>query len=166
MLRKLDQAKELRLQRWKKSYNKQASHQEFITTQRTQLAEILGIRSSRIQFDALALINTTSTPALITSNDSIRIERVRWPVLTDPDPLRIHLTSITGEGLLLTPTIPYEATIIAIPDADHTPEQLSGLADGIPTQYQYARQLAESGFRVIVPAVVSRHAKLVMGEAS
>ena len=122
LLRKLDQAKELRLQRWKQSCNKETSYQQFIATQRTQLAEILGIRSSRIPFDALALINTISSPALITSNDSLRIERVRWPVLTDPDPLRTHLTSITGEGLLLTPTTPYKATVIAIPDADHTPE--------------------------------------------
>ena len=165
LLRKLDQAKELRLQRWKQSYNKEASHQKFIATQRTQLAEILGIRSSRIPFDALVLINTTSTPALVTSNDSLRIERVRWPVLTDPDPLRTHLTSITGEGLLLTPTTPYKATVIAIPDADHTPEQLSGLTDGIPAQRQYARQLAEAGFRVIVPAIISRHTEARNGRA-
>ena len=157
LLRQIDQAKERRLLRWKKSYAEKNSHQEFITAQRAQLTEILGIRGSRIQFHALELVDTTSTPALVTSSDSIRIERVRWPVLTDPDPHRKHLTSVTGEGLLLTPITPYKATIIAIPDADQTPEQLCGLADGILAERQYARQLAEAGFRVIVPAIISRH---------
>ena len=33
---------------------------------------------------------------------------------------------------------------------------ISGLADGLPADQQYAKRLAESGFTVIVPAVISR----------
>ena len=47
-------------------------------------------------------------------------------------------------------------TIIVIPDADQTPEQLFGLAPGVPPESQVARRLAESGYHVIVPALIDR----------
>ena len=46
--------------------------------------------------------------------------------------------------------------MIVIPDADQTPEQLAGLADGVPAESQVARRLAENGYRVIVPALIDR----------
>ena len=47
-------------------------------------------------------------------------------------------------------------TIIVIPDADQTPEQLFGLAPGVPTESQVARRLAQNGFTVIVPSLIDR----------
>ena len=47
-------------------------------------------------------------------------------------------------------------TIIVIPDADQTPEQLLGLVPGVPAESQVARRLAESGYNVIVPALIDR----------
>ena len=59
---------------------------------------------------------------------------------------------VTGEGLLLVPTNGKPvANIVAIPDCNQTPEQLVGLAPGVPSESQYARRLAESGCRVMVP---------------
>ena len=49
-----------------------------------------------------------------------------------------------------------EATVIAIPDADQTPEMLAGLVPGIPPEAQFARRLAESGCRVIIPMLIDR----------
>ena len=46
--------------------------------------------------------------------------------------------------------------VVALPDADQTPEQLVGLAAGIAPQSQFARRLAENGFRVIVPMLIDR----------
>ena len=48
------------------------------------------------------------------------------------------------------------ANVIAIPDADQTPEMLAGLTPGIPPEAQFARRLAESGCRVIVPMLIDR----------
>ena len=47
-------------------------------------------------------------------------------------------------------------TIIVIPDADETPEQLFGLVPGVPAESQVARRLAENGYNVIVPALIDR----------
>ena len=72
---------------------------------------------------------------------------VRWPAFGD----------VTGEGLLLEPGDRLGvADVIVIPDADQTPEQLVGLVPGVPAESQVARRLAESGCRVIVPALIDR----------
>src|SRR5262249_32092703 len=39
---------------------------------------------------------------------------------------------------------------------DQTPEQIVGLAAGVPPESQFARRLAENGFRVVVPTLISR----------
>ena len=71
---------------------------------------------------------------------------VRWPVFDGVD----------GEGLLLEPERDPVAQIVALPDADWTPEMLVGLADGIPQEAQFARRLAEQGCRVVVPTLIDR----------
>ena len=62
----------------------------------------------------------------------------------------------TAKALLLEPTGKAKACAIAIPDADWTPEQLVGIAPGVPKESQFARRLAEDGYRVIVPTLLSR----------
>lgn len=51
------------------------------------------------------------------------------------------------------------ADIVAVPDADQTPEQIVGLTEGVPIESQFARRLAENGCRVIVPTLISREMK-------
>jgi dienelactone hydrolase len=79
--------------------------------------------------------------------------RVRWPVLE----------GVFGEGILLEPLdangkpkLSAPPFAIAIPDADQPPELLAGLRAGIPPTSQFARHLAESGWRVLVPTLISR----------
>ena len=48
------------------------------------------------------------------------------------------------------------ASVVAIPDADWTPEQLAGLAEGLPAHAQFARRLAENRCRVLVPTLIDR----------
>ena len=70
-----------------------------------------------------------------------------WPAFDD-----VH-----GEGLLAVPTgDDRTADIVAIPDANQTPEQLFGLSEGIAVESQFARRLAENGCRVLVPALINR----------
>lgn len=49
--------------------------------------------------------------------------------------------------------------VIAIPDADQTPEQLCGLTAGVEPQSQFARRLAENDFVVVVPTLLDRSAR-------
>jgi dienelactone hydrolase len=83
---------------------------------------------------------------LVGETSKFRVYQVRWPVLT-----RVH-----GEGLLLVPKTTAIGTIIAVPDADQTPEQLAGLTSGIAKESQFARHLAENGYQVLVPVITSR----------
>lgn len=83
---------------------------------------------------------------LVAETVKYRVYQVRWPVLN-----RVH-----GEGLLIQPKTEPVANIIAIPDADQTPEQLLGLLPGIPVKSQFARRLAENGFQVLIPVLINR----------
>jgi dienelactone hydrolase len=66
------------------------------------------------------------------------------------------LDGVTAEGLLLEPTRELRGSVIALPDADQTPEQIVGLAKGVAEESQFARRLAENGFKVLVPVLISR----------
>ena len=91
-------------------------------------------------------IAINNDPELIAETSKYRVYQVRWPVLN----------RVFGEGLLLQPKTKPIANIIAIPDADQTPEQLVGLSPGIPVKSQFARRLAENGFQVLIPVLISR----------
>ena len=83
---------------------------------------------------------------LIAETSKYRVFQVRWPVFN----------RVSGEGLLLEPKSKPVGTVIAVPDADQQPEQLVGLADGVPAASQFARHLAENGYQVLVPVIISR----------
>ena len=71
------------------------------------------------------------TPGLLGHGDGYRILAVRWPVVGD----------VYGEGLLLVPSGNALADVVALPDADQTPEMLAGLVPGVPAESQFARRL-------------------------
>ncbi len=52
-----------------------------------------------------------------------------------------------------------------LPDADQTPEMLVGLSPGVPAEAQFARRLAESGCRVVVPMLIDRASTYSIGAA-
>ncbi len=58
--------------------------------------------------------------------------------------------------MLLEPNGEIQSQIIAIPDADWTPEVFCGLTEGISTESQFAIKLASKGNRVIVPFLINR----------
>src|SRR5208282_2367562 len=75
-----------------------------------------------------------------------QVHAVRWPVFEGVD----------AEGLLLEPKGKPVASVVAIPDADGTPEMISGLAPGLAKEAQFARALAENGCRVLAPVLIDR----------
>ncbi len=164
LLQQISTARNERQQRWMIETSQEDTRATFIEDRREQLAEILGMRESRVPFDALEYVSTTRTSATAGESDAFRISRIRWPVLADPAATR-DIVSIHGEGLLLQPSSRPVATIIAIPDADQSPEQICGLLPGLPQESQFARHLAEAGCLVVIPSITSRHSAARNGRA-
>ncbi len=74
----------------------------------------------RVPFTDLEYVGGPKTPSLVAETDDYKVYAVRWPVLPGVD----------GEGLLLEPKGNVKGCVVAIPDADWTPEMLVGLAPG------------------------------------
>ena len=77
--------------------------------------------------------------------DDCSVKTVRWKVLD----------GITAEGLLIVPR-KIRACVVAIPDADWTPEQFCGIDNGVPAAAQLPRRLAAAGCLVVVPLLINR----------
>ncbi len=147
LLGKLEHSVDGRAKHWHRDTSSAAKYDASVEPNRKRLAHILGVRDPRVAFDAPELVGTTTEPALVGQGDGYQVFAARWPAFGD-----VH-----GEGLLLVPTQGRPiADIVAIPDATQTPEQLAGLVDGTPVESQFARRLAESGCRVLVPTVIDR----------
>lgn len=120
------------------------------------LRHILGVRDPRVKYDAPELMATVSQSAVVFDSPTLRITRVRWPVVRD----------FKAEGLLLEPVgTPAVASVVAIPDADQTPEQIAGLSKEFKTDRAFALKLAQRGCRVIVPSLVNRKMEKQNGRA-
>ncbi len=147
LLRKLDESVAGRAQYWHRDFSSGPAYASSLADNRARLAYILGVADPRVEHADLQLIGTPTQPALCGRGAGYEVYEVRWPAFGD----------VTGQGLLLTPVgrVPV-ANVVAIPDAGQTPEQLAGLAEGIAPESQFARRLAESGCRVIVPVLISR----------
>ncbi|MCI0357099.1 MAG: hypothetical protein L0211_01270 [Planctomycetaceae bacterium] len=146
LLREIDLSVERRAKHWKRDFSSPEAYNKSIEPNRQRLAKILGVVDERVKYDAPELVGTTKQSALVGKGENYEIFAVRWPAVRD-----VH-----GEGLLLVPKGEKVADIIAIPDADQTPEQICGLTEGVPPESQFARRLAENDCRVLVPTLISR----------
>lgn len=113
---------------------------------RERLRRILGAVDARVPSPAPKLDVEVGESAVLARGSGFRVEAVRWPVMAN----------VEGEGLMLSPDGLPAARIVAVPDADWTPEMLAGLAPGVPPEAQFARRLAESGCLVLIPTLVDR----------
>jgi dienelactone hydrolase len=157
LLRRIDRSVAQRDRHWKRDPSSRAAWEKSVEPNRRRLAHILGLRDPRVPFDAPELVGTTVRSPLVGGGENYEVFAVRWPAFGD-----VH-----GEGLLLVPHVQKKvADIVAIPDADVTPEQLVGLVPGVPPESQYARRLAESGCRVIVPVLIDRKMEKRKGRAN
>ncbi|MBL9173447.1 MAG: dienelactone hydrolase family protein [Verrucomicrobiales bacterium] len=147
LLRKIDASVEGRARHWNRDFSSPDAYVRSVETNRQQLAHRLGVRDARVNAPALELLATVDHPALVGTGAGYGIQAVRWRSFGD-----VH-----GEGLLLTPEGKSPvADVVVVPDAGQTPEQLSGLQEGMSPQFQVARRLAENGCRVLVPAIMDR----------
>jgi len=147
LLRKLAESVERRARHWARDRSSREQYTRSVEPNRRRLAHILGLRDPRLPYDAPELVGTTEQSSRVGRGENYDVYAIRWPAFTD-----VH-----GEGLLLVPTGREPiADIVALPDADQTPEQIVGLVEGVAPESQYARRLAESGCRVIVPVLINR----------
>ena len=131
---------------WHRDFSSPQAYQQSVEPNRQRLRRCIGAVDPRVPIKALEYVETTATPALIAETDRYTVRTVRWPVFA----------GVFGEGLLLEPKTPVQARVVAIPDADQTPEMLVGLAPGVAPASQLARRLAENGCQVIVPVLIDR----------
>lgn len=117
-----------------------------IKRNRERLAHILGVVDKRLPVRELEYVATTNAGALVAETSTYQVYAVRWPVFEGVD----------AEGLVLRPKAKAVAHIVALPDADHSPEVIAGLAPGLPAEAQYARRLAENGCLVLIPTLIDR----------
>ena len=146
LMRMTDESVDQREQYWTRDFSSQEAYEKSLEPNRQRLRKVLGVVDERMSVTALELVATTSAPSLKAESDSCEVHAVRWQVLE----------GVYGEGLLLKTKGAIKGFVIAIPDADQTPEMVAGLAPGIPSNNQFARRLAEQGYEVVVPDLISR----------
>ena len=117
-----------------------------INSRREKFRRIIGAVDARVPFTEMQLTSGTAVAAEVARGKGYRVLAVRWPVFDD----------VEAEGLLLEPEGAPKARIVAIPDADWSPEMLVGMAPGVEPSAQFARRLAENGCQVVVPVLIDR----------
>lgn len=144
--RELKAAPEQRVKKWNVDASSPEAYARSIAPNRERLRKSLGVADARVPPN----LEYNSSPGMIAKlgeSDRFQVFAVRWAVLP----------GIDAEGLLLEPrgTAPIMSAV-AIPDAGHSPEQIAGLAPGVPEEAQFARRLAENHVRVLVPVLINR----------
>jgi dienelactone hydrolase len=117
--------------------------------QRQQLRTILGVVDQRSD-PRMEHFGDASNPSVVFETETYQVLQVRWPVFAN----------INGEGLLVRQLGESVGGAVIIPDADQMPEEVFGFVqhenetpEALST---FARQLAESGFTLVIPSIVSR----------
>jgi dienelactone hydrolase len=146
LMRELDRSVEGRSRLWKRDFSSREAYPKSVQPNRDRLLRSIGAIDPRLPVRALEFVSTTAASSVVADTTNLVIHAVRWPVFD----------GVQGEGLLLQPKSEPVARVIALPDADQTPEMIAGLAPGLPADKQFARQLAESGCQVLVPVLINR----------
>lgn len=144
LLKQLDASETNRARHWHRDFSSAEAYNQSITTNRARLAHIIGARDRELSFGPKRA-DAFGRPTRIATTPKYVVYSARAVAFGD----------VTVEGLLLMPEKPV-AAVIAIPDADVSPEQLAGLEPGVSAESQYARILADSGCAVAIPVLINR----------
>ncbi|HOX03833.1 MAG TPA: dienelactone hydrolase family protein [Candidatus Paceibacterota bacterium] len=131
---------------WRRDLSSIAAYENSVRPNRERFRRMIGAVDPRLPVAVLEFVSDTRHPARVAETDRLTVFAVRWPVFEN----------VYGEGLWLRPKGRVRARIVAIPDADQTPEMAAGLAAGLPAERQFARRLAEHGCEVLVPVLLDR----------
>ncbi|MFN3652502.1 MAG: hypothetical protein ACK47B_23240 [Armatimonadota bacterium] len=141
-----ESARSSRAALWKRDLSSPEAYARSVEGNRERLRRYLGAVDPLLPVPAegderLVTGRVSDDPAL-----SYTCRRLRWEVLP----------GMEIEALELVPRGRAAAGVVAVPDCDWTPEMLVGLAPGVDPAAQFARRLAESGCRVLVPLLIDR----------
>src|SRR5258706_2739765 len=128
---------------WQRDFSSAKAYDKSVQPNRERLRVIIGAIDARAPMIGPELVGSN---AKVAETELFTIYAIRWPVFE----------GVFGEGLWLRPKISPLARVIAAPDADQTPEMLTGLAPGLAPERQFARRLAENGYEVLVPVLIDR----------
>ena len=156
---KIEESVSSRAKLWNRDLSSPSAYETSVETNRQRFMKYIGVEDKskppanyntgleeKYPEVFMQKISVDNDPERIAETDKYVVYQVRWPVLN----------RVFGEGLLLQPKTKPIANIIAIPDADQDPEQVVGLSPGVPAVSQFARHLAENGFQVLIPVLISR----------
>src|SRR5215469_2930973 len=129
LMRELAASVEKRKQYWKPDFSSAEAYTKSVQPNRERLKKVLGVVDARVSPIEMEYVGTAKLPALIAETATYKVHTIRWPVLEGVD----------AEGLLLEPRGKVVACVVAIPDADWTPEMLVGLAPGPKSQFLQVR---------------------------
>jgi dienelactone hydrolase len=146
LARRSAEAPQARGRYWHRDFSSAAAYQRSMETNRTDLSRIIGAVDPPLPARELLFESSTASPSPAGRGSRYRIEAVRWRVWE----------GVYAEGLLLEPAGAPVARVVALPDADWTPEGLAGLSAEVPPAAQFARRLAESGCEVLAPVLIDR----------
>lgn len=137
---------------FKPDFSSAEAYEKSLEPKREKLKKLLGVIDTRVSPTAFEGVAVPSKPAMVAETGFIKAYAVRWPVLPG-------VTGVTGEGLLLEPRGTPVANVVALPDAEMTPEQIAGMDKGKtpPICGRFALRLAENGCRVLVPTLIDRN---------
>ncbi|MFQ5811028.1 MAG: hypothetical protein ACE5JM_15525, partial [Armatimonadota bacterium] len=118
LMREVEESVARRAELWNRDYASREAYARSVAPNRERLLKYIGAVDDRGPVTALEFVVTTSSPGQVAVGPGYTVHAVRWPVLAGVD----------AEGLLLQPDGQPVARVVAIPDADWTPEMLVGLA--------------------------------------
>ena len=130
---------------WHRDLSSPEAYEKSVAPNREHFKKIIGLVDERVPV-TMERFGDEVNPELVAEEARFSVHQVRWPVLE----------GVHGEGLLLEPKDRAKGFIVALPDADQTPEQAVGLAPGVTGTLLFARHLADNGFVVIVPTLIDR----------
>ena len=142
---KIDESIRKRQRHWNRDTSSREAYEKSIEPNRRRFMEKIGVVDPRLHA-AMERFDDNFDPEPVSETRTYFVYQVRWPVLE----------GVNAEGLLLLPKGHPVARVVALPDADQTPEQLVGLVRGVDSDAQFARRLAENGCLVVIPTMIDR----------
>jgi hypothetical protein len=137
LLREIEQARRNRETFWTRDYSSPAAYAKSVAANRERFRRLIGAIDEREPVTDLERVASLKQSDVRAETSTYSVLAVRWPVFR----------GVHGEGLLLLPKGEPIGFVVAIPDADQTPEMLVGLNPGVALESQFARVLAENGFK-------------------
>ncbi len=132
--------------KWNRDYSSPKAYEKSVEPNRARFKRIIGATHpmpEKVAFEFIA--SSPDGPEIVAESSLYKVVAVRWPVVEE----------VMAEGLLVLPHEKPRAFVVAIPDADMTPETLLHLPLA-NTEIGSVAALAEAGCRVLVPTLLSR----------